>query len=84
MKSISLHLRRLNESDRARLLSYVRRNEILKRKADDITDAIADIWACERFGTTLPYNDSEWVRAIYNSLKENRYEKIINDVAKKT
>ena len=79
-----MHLRRLNESDRARLLSYVRRNEILKRKADDLTDAIADIWSCERFGTTLPYNDSEWVRAIYNLIKENRYEKIINDVAKET
>lgn len=79
-----MHLRRLNESDRARLLSYVRDNDTLKRKSEDIVEAIEDLWSAERFGTNLASDNKEWIRTIYKSLKENRYEKIINDVAKET
>jgi len=84
MKTISLHLRRLNESDRARLLSYVENPESLRRKADNLRSAIADLWHCEGFGWRLSDGNEEWVRSIYKSVTENKYEKIINDVAKKT
>ncbi len=79
-----MHLRRLNESDMARLLSYVHRNEVLRHKSEDIVEALVDLWHMSSFGSRLESENKEWVRAIYKSLKENRYEKIINDVAKET
>ena len=79
-----MHLRRLNESDRARLLSYVEKPLSLRRKADNLRSAIADLWHYEGFGWRLESENEEWIRNIYISVKQNKYEKVINDVAKET
>jgi len=79
-----MHLRRLNESDRARLLSYVEKPLSLKRKAGSLRSALADLWHYEGFGWRLKSENEEWIRNIYISVKENRYDKVNNDVAAQT